>query len=209
MIGQLQRAYLLRAGEKGASEAALTAIQNYFTAMDARIREIEELRRTCEPQQLASLQTFAARAYRRPLTDAERESILKYYDRLRRQDQLSHEDAFRDVLAGILLSPKFLYRYDVTPAGALTSEELASRLSYFLWSSMPDRELMESDLAKPGALALQAERLLRDPKIRGLATEFAGNWLDFRRFEEHNAVDRDRFPQFTNDLRSAMFEEPI
>jgi hypothetical protein len=51
--------------------------------------------------------------------------------------------------------------------------------------------------------------MLRDSKIRGLATEFAGNWLDFRRFQEHNAVDRDRFPTFTNDLRQAMFEEPI
>jgi hypothetical protein len=51
--------------------------------------------------------------------------------------------------------------------------------------------------------------MLRDPKVRGLATEFGGNWLDFRRFEEHNAVDRDRFPGFTNDLRQAMFEEPV
>src|SRR5947209_6732774 len=51
--------------------------------------------------------------------------------------------------------------------------------------------------------------MLRDPRVRGLATEFAGNWLDFRRFEEHNAVDRDRFPAFTNELRQAMFEEPV
>ena len=51
--------------------------------------------------------------------------------------------------------------------------------------------------------------MLRDPKVRGLATEFAGNWLDFRRFEEHNAVDRTRFPTFTNELRQAMFEEPV
>src|SRR5256885_3025819 len=51
--------------------------------------------------------------------------------------------------------------------------------------------------------------MLRDPKVRGLATEFGGNWLDFRRFEEHNAVDRERFPSFTNELREAMFEEPL
>src|SRR5207302_2227226 len=55
----------------------------------------------------------------------------------------------------------------------------------------------------------QARRLLRDPKVRGLAMEFAGNWLDFRRFEEHNAVDRERFPAFSNKLRQAMFEEPV
>ena len=51
--------------------------------------------------------------------------------------------------------------------------------------------------------------MLRDAAVRGLATEFAGNWLDFRRFEEHNGVDRERFPSFTNELRQAMFEEPI
>ena len=51
--------------------------------------------------------------------------------------------------------------------------------------------------------------MLKDDRARGLATEFAGNWLDFRRFEEHNAVDRERFPSFDNDLRQAMFEEPV
>jgi hypothetical protein len=65
------------------------------------------------------------------------------------------------------------------------------------------------DLHHPEVLIAQARRMLRDERARGLATEFAGNWLDFRRFEEHNAVDRERFPQFDNELRSAMFEEPI
>jgi hypothetical protein len=78
---------------------------------------------------------------------------------------------------------------------------------------MPDAELLAraaaGDLQKPGVLAAQARRMLRDPRVRGLATEFGGQWLDFRRFEEHNAVDRDRFTSFTNELREAMFEEPI
>jgi hypothetical protein len=78
---------------------------------------------------------------------------------------------------------------------------------------MPDEELLKcaekGELHKPEVLQSQAQRMLRDPKVRGLATEFAGNWLDFRRFEEHNAVDRERFPQFTNELRQAMFEEPV
>src|SRR5205085_240450 len=91
--------------------------------------------------------------------------------------------------------------------------ELASRLSYFLWTSMPDAELLaqaaSGDLHKPGVVNAQARRMLRDPKARGLATEFAANWLDIRRFEEHNAVDRERFKAFTNELRQAMFEEPI
>ena len=62
---------------------------------------------------------------------------------------------------------------------------------------------------KPDVLVAQTQRMLRDDRIRGLATEFAGNWLGFRRFEEHNAVDRERFPSFTNELRQAMYEEPI
>jgi hypothetical protein len=90
---------------------------------------------------------------------------------------------------------------------------LASRLSYFLWSSMPDEELLAraaaGDLRRPEVLVAQARRMLRDPRVRALAVEFGGNWLDFRRFEEHNAVDRGRFPRFDDDLRQAMFEEPV
>ena len=78
---------------------------------------------------------------------------------------------------------------------------------------MPDDELLShaaaGDLHKPEVLAAQARRMLHDDRVQGLATEFGGNWLDFRRFEEHNAVDRERFPTFNNDLREAMFEEPI
>lgn len=95
----------------------------------------------------------------------------------------------------------------------LPSHALASRLSYFLWASIPDAELLAAaasdDLQKPAVLVAQARRMLRDPRARNFATEFVGHWLDFRRFEEHNAVDRERFPSFDSDLRQAMFEEPI
>src|SRR5207249_1623752 len=87
------------------------------------------------------------------------------------------------------------------------------RMSYCRWSSMPDDELMKhaaaGDLQKPEVLVAQARRMMQHANVRRLATEFAGNWLDIRRFEEHNAVDRERFPDFTNELREAMFEEPI
>ena len=95
----------------------------------------------------------------------------------------------------------------------LSGYALASRLSYFLWSSMPDDELLShaaaGDLQKNDVLIAQARRMLKDSRARGLAMEFGGNWLDFRRFEQHNAVDRERFPSFTNELRQAMFEEPV
>jgi hypothetical protein len=98
-------------------------------------------------------------------------------------------------------------------ARPLSDYDLASRLSYFLWSSMPDQPLLAraaaGDLHRPDVLVREARRLLQDDRVRGLATEFGGNWLDFRRFEEHNAVDRERFKTFNNELRQAMFEEPI
>ena len=95
----------------------------------------------------------------------------------------------------------------------MSSYALASRLSYFLWASMPDEELLRhaaaNDLQKPAVLLAQARRMMKDSRVRGLATEFTGNWLAFRLFETNNAVDRQRFPQFNNDLREAMFQEPI
>jgi hypothetical protein len=78
---------------------------------------------------------------------------------------------------------------------------------------MPDAELLThaaaGDLHRPDVLIAQARRMMKDVHIRNLAVEFGGHWLDFRRFEEHNAVDRERFPAFDNELRSAMFEEPV
>jgi hypothetical protein len=217
-IQQLREAYLAKARRNGASDAAAAAIETYFRSINAQIRQVEEARLAAEPGHLAALLEFAARAYRRPLSAAERDDLLQFYRRLRERDQLGHEDALRDTLAGVLMSPHFCYRF----AGAgspglarspLSDHELASRLSYFLWSSMPDAELLAraaaGDLHQPEVLKSQARRMLRDPKVRGLATEFAGNWLDVRRFEEHNAVDRERFPGFTNELRQSMFEEPI
>jgi hypothetical protein len=217
-IRQLRELYLAKARRNGATDPALAAIESYFTTIDARIRRVEEARRAAEPSHLEALLEFAARAWRRPLSPAERDDLLAFYRKLRDRDQLGHEEAFRDALAGVLMSPRFLYRVDLTPGTGLprvplSDVELASRLSYFLWASMPDAELLEraaaGDLHRPDVLAAQARRLLRDPKVRGLATEFAGHWLDVRRFEEHNAVDRERFPSFTPELRRAMFEEPI
>jgi hypothetical protein len=216
-MSRLAKVYLARARKLQVSDEALKAIEDYFAGMSAAIRRVERARLAAEPGHLRALVQFAERAYRRPLTAAERDDLLAFYRRLRRQDELGHEEALRDTLASVLMSPHFCYRFDIPapgPAAApLSDYALASRLSYFLWSSMPDAELLAhaaaGDLHKPAVLTAQARRMLRDPRVRGLATEFAGNWLDFRRFEEHNAVDRQRFPSFTNELRQAMLEEPI
>jgi hypothetical protein len=209
------------------NDIALGVVRDYFDRMNANVRALERARAAAEPSHLDALLAFAGRAYRRPLTKAEKDELLAFYHSLRDQ-HLSHEDAIRDAVVSVLMSPFFCYRVDppslAQNSGRASASQapdveplddyaLASRLSYFLWSTMPDEELMKhaaaGDLRKPDVLAGQARRMLQDGHIRNLATEFAGNWLDVRRFEEHNAVDRERFPAFTNDLREAMFEEPI
>lgn len=207
----------------------LEAIRQYFDGANTRIRLVEKARLEAEPRHLDALLQFAARAWRRPLARAERDEIPAYYRQLREQSGLTHEEAMRASITSLLVSPDFLYRVDLVdshakteatrPVGAsatyrpLSAYSLASRLSYFLWSSMPDEELLShaaaGDLDKPAVLTAQARRMMKDERARGLATEFSGNWLDFRRFEDHNTVDRERFPGFTNQLREAMFEEPI
>ena len=212
----------------------IQAIEDHFRLSSANIRAIEKVRIGAEATHLDALLSFAQRAYRRPLTAAEKQNLLAFYRSLREKDGLSHEDAIRDGVVAALMSPNFLFRVDLeagvgaVPTARLVSAPvpspgdvvrplpdyaLASRLSYFLWSSMPDEELLShaaaGDLRRPEVLTAQARRMLRDPRVRALALEFGGNWLDFRRFEEHNAVDRERFPSFNDALRSAMFEEPV
>jgi len=206
---------------------AIKAINWHFALKDATIRRVEKARITAEPVEVAALADFAARAWRRPLTPSERSGLIGNYRSLRSADHLSHEDAIRDSIVGILMAPDFLYRFDLAGAkvaggaGAkgfaaqpLTGTSLASRLSYFLWSSMPDAELLRharaGDLNTPRVLLAETRRMLKDPKVAsGLATEFTGNWLGFRQFQTNNSVDRERFPAFTGALREAMFQEPV
>jgi mono/diheme cytochrome c family protein len=200
------------------------AIRFHFQRINDTLRSMERMRVEAEPHHLNALLRFAERAYRRPLSQPEGDDLLKYYNTLRKSDELSHEEAMRDSIVSILMSPKFSYRIDMVegqpgktakPAKylPLSPHALACRLSYFLWASMPDEELLAAaasgKLLKTEVLVAQTRRMLKDPRARGMAIEFGGNWLDFRRFEEHNAVDRQRFPGFTNELRQAMFEEPV
>jgi hypothetical protein len=217
MIERLGKAYLSKAREKGAEGTPVIAVEEYFHNINAQVRWVEQARLEAEPTHIAALLTFAERAYRRPLSPAERDDLAAYYRMLRQKDELSHEEAVQDVAVSVLMSPLFLYRMDLAASdGAkrpLTDYELASRLSYFLWASLPDQELLDhaaaGDLHRNEVLLAQTRRMLRDDRVRGLATEFAANWLDFRRFEAHNSVDRERFPGFTDELRQAMFEEPV
>jgi hypothetical protein len=213
MIKQAEERFLAGAGNPQAAEAG----REFFGWVNRTIRSMEKANADAVPKHLEALQHFAERAYRRPLTPEESADLLRYYATVRDKDGLDHEAAMRESIVAVLMSPDFLYRIDLlkTADGVhpLTDYELASRLSYFLWSSMPDEELMTEaaagKLRDPQALAAQAERMLKDPRVRALAVEFGGNWLEFRRFGEITTVDRDHFKTFTGELRDAMFEEPV
>ena len=202
---------------KGGSDVAIQAIRNFFDRADASIRWVQQARRDAEPSHLQSLFDFAARAYRRPLTATDRADLQSFYRDVKERYALDHEGAIRESIVLILMSPKFSYRIDLVGTGSgvqpLTAFDLASRLSYFLWSSMPDEELIRhaaaGDLHQPETIQAQARRMLQDPRSRALAVEFGANWLEVRDFDQIGTVDRARFPSFTDALREAMFEEPI
>ncbi|MFO0949738.1 MAG: DUF1592 domain-containing protein [Isosphaeraceae bacterium] len=185
-------------------------LKDEYDAMQAALRE-------AEPGHLDDALRFAERAWRRPLSPAERQRLRDFSTRLR-TGGLDHEPATRALLARVLVAPAFLYRVEPPPAGSygivpLSSWQLASRLSFFLWSSIPDEELRAAAAAgrleDPAELGRQARRMLRDPKARRLAAEFFGQWLGFYQFDRYQGIDRDRFPEFTDGLRSALYEEAV
>jgi len=168
-----------------------------------------------QAKQVDVLVDFAARAYRRPLTDAEADELRGLYHRLREQD-LRHDDAFRLTLARVFVAPAFLYRLENAPAGLTVAPvsdwELASRLSYFLWSSQPDEELRgvaaTGTLHVSDLLARQTRRMLTDPRVRRLAAEFACQWLHIQDFDSLDEKSEKHFPEFEG-LRDDMYEESI
>ena len=168
-----------------------------------------------EPRHLDALVEFASKAYRRPLTSREDQDLRKLYGKLR-SEPLAHEEAFRLTLARLLVSPAFLYHVEKPVEGKgqgpISNAELASRLSYFLWSSPPDAELRRvaasGGLSDESTLTAQTARMLNDAKTRRLATEFACHWLHISDFDHLDEKSERHFPTFAG-LRGAMNEESI
>jgi hypothetical protein len=169
-----------------------------------------------EPREAAReiITRFATRAFRRPVQPAEVERILRIYDASEQEGE-KYEERLRLALCRVLVSPHFLFRIELDPPGAKVGEpyqvselELASRLSYFLWSTMPDDELFQ--LANRGQLRAnllpQVARMLKDPKSQAFVQNFAGQWLTLRKLPQV-APDAKLFPQFDDDLRVAMQKE--
>ena len=168
------------------------------------------------PKQLDALLAFAAKAYRRPLQADEKADLLALHTAIRAKGA-DHGEAFRGTLARVLVAPAFLFRIEAAPAGKAPAPvddwELATRLSYFLWSSTPDEDLRTlaaaGKLRDPKELAAQTRRMLKDARARALAIEFGTQSIHVRGFDAFNEKNEKLFPTFTPDLRAAVYEESI
>jgi hypothetical protein len=185
-------------------------------AFRKRAEEFEKDRQAAIPRQMEALLAFAGRAYRRLLQEKEKTDLLDLYQALRKKG-VAHEEAFQGVLARVLVAPAFLFRIEQAPPGKKAAPvndwELATRLSYFLWSSLPDDELRTEAAAgrlhDPKVLAEQARRMLQDERVRALAIEFGTQWLHVRGFDEFKEKNEKLFPTFDANLRKAIYEEAI
>jgi hypothetical protein len=158
------------------------------------------------------LATVARRAFRRPVIESEMTTLLKFYQQGRKDSDF--ETGIQDALARILVAPAFLYRVEEEPAGTLEGKsyrvsdlELASRLSFFLWSSMPDDELLDlaikNRLSDPKVLEQQMRRMLADSKAQALTTNFAGQWLGLRELAKVETSAKN----FDDNLRQSFKRE--
>ena len=157
------------------------------------------------------LSALAKRAYRRPVTNADIDPVLGRYTVGRAKG--TFDDGVEQGLRLILANPKFIFRTETAPVGAtarVTDLELATRLSFFLWSSIPDDQLLDlaaqGRLSRPAVLEQQVRRMLADPKSRALVDNFASQWLMLRNLKSHIPNPGD-FPNFDNELRAAFRTE--
>jgi hypothetical protein len=160
------------------------------------------------------ISTFARRAYRRSVTEQDLVAPLAFYRAARQEEDF--DSGIRNALTAVLSSPKFLYRAESVPdhlaqsSYRISDVDLASRLSFFLWSRLPDEELLDAaskgKLSDPKALDQQVKRLLADPKSKSLVTNFAFQWLKVRNVDN---IDPDavQFPNFDDSLREAFKRE--
>jgi hypothetical protein len=166
----------------------------------------------CARQILAPL---ARRAYRQPVTDADLQTVVDFYQTARREG--TFDSGIQAALQLILASPRFVFRVERDPAGVpaggvyrISNLELASRLSFFLWSSIPDDELLElasrGKLEDEAVLGQQVRRMLADPKAAAIVSNFAGQWLQLRNLKTF-LPNSDEFPDFDDNLRQAFQRE--
>ena len=167
----------------------------------------------CAKKILANL---ARKSYRRPITDRDTEQLLTFFQKGKNEGK-TFDAGIEAALQLILASPEFLFRFEPDPANVavdtpykINDMELASRLSFFLWSTVPDEQLLTvasaGKLKDPAVLEQQVKRMLLDPRARALTDNFAGQWLFLRNLRTMNP-DFETFPDFDDNLRQAMRRE--
>ena len=199
--------------------ASKRVIESVYASSDRKARVILMTPTVKLPPDQAArgvLTVQASLAFRRKATEDELTSLLTLFQK-QLAAGLSYEDALRLPLQSLLIHPSFLFRFEADQPGKtewrIRDFELASRLSYFLWASMPDRALFtlanDGKLSDPAVLRGEVLRMLADPKAESMSRYFAGQWLGFDELREVAEPDPKRFPTFTPSLRIAMVRESV
>ena len=187
----------------------------HVDSINRRADDFRDLMTDTEPIHVNAIIDFAHRCWRRPLTVSEVQNLRNLYGRLR-NDGIIHEQSIRLMIASVLTSPSFLYRREISGPDKdpvnLSAYEMATRLSYFLWSSGPDKELLAAanngSLNQISVLHDQTRRMLKDPKIIRMAEQFACQWFHINDFDKNDDKNEKLFPQFEK-LRSSMYKESL
>ncbi|MBP6821909.1 MAG: DUF1592 domain-containing protein [Acidobacteria bacterium] len=222
--------------DKAAIEALPVEMRKFVNPLRHEFDAVNAAQAAARPGHIKDCLEFASRAWRRPLTEKEKLGLRAFYDKTFAVEP-DHRKAVRSLIARILVAPQFLYRVEqglgqvAPPSGGmgvasetfrlkaglqtfpLTNWEMASRLSFFLWASIPDNELRRAatagELTDSAGIERQVKRMVADPKARRLATEFFGQWLGFYHFDQFKGVDTSRFTEFTDDVKEAMYDEAV
>jgi len=195
--------------------------RGFITSLKASFDRMQSMFADARSGHVRDVVGFGAKAWRRPLTTTEQNSLVAFYQSLRSESGLDHRPAICAMIARVLVSPEFLYRSEratdeatgSTQPVRLSPWELASRLSFLIWSSVPDDELRRAaaagELSTDAQLKQQVQRMLRDPRSRRFATEFFGQWFGFYRFHQFRGIDKSLFPKFSPTLQQSMYDEAV
>jgi hypothetical protein len=169
-----------------------------------------------EPVARLILSQWAPRIFRKRVNDGELAPYLALWKKAT-DGGASFDDGIKAAFKSLLLSPHFIFRIEQDQPGnkpwRVNEFELATRLSYFLWSSMPDQELFaaaaKQELSRPEIYEAQVRRMLKDPKAKTFSREFSSQWLGFDKLRTTINPDKSRFPEFSNSLRVSLFQESV
>jgi hypothetical protein len=205
LIGSAEAQKAVKAEKVGAPGVDWIRVEGPISPAGSKPREI------FQSDAKAALSAFLPKAFRRPLRGGELEKHLALYETAQKRGE-SPEQALKLAFAAALTSPSFLFR-DEWRAGKLDDHQLASRLSYFLWMSMPDDELRTladaGKLRDDATLRAQVKRLIADPRSRAFTSTFLGQWLGFAGLGTEHVPDARKFRDFTPALAEAMKLEPV